>query len=154
MLCVPRGTHKGRSLTGIVIDQAHTVLGHFGPSKTADYIRRWYWWPKLGTEVDKFCRSCGICQTTKGSNQLPPGLLHSLPIPRRPWGSIGMDFMGPFPESKGYDYLWVVLCRLTSMVHLVPVRTTIRASELAGVFVREVVRLHGLPDVDLDVDLC
>jgi hypothetical protein len=55
-----------------------------------------------------------------------------------------MDFVGPFPESDGFDYLWVVICRLTSMVHLVPVRTTTTASDLAWLYIREIVRLHGL----------
>jgi hypothetical protein len=57
-----------------------------------------------------------------------------------------MDFIGPFPKSNGYDYLWVVICRLTSMVHLIPVKTTIKASELASIYVKEIVRIHGLPD--------
>jgi hypothetical protein len=55
-----------------------------------------------------------------------------------------MDFVGPFPESSNYNYLWVVICHLTSMVHLVPICTTIKASELAWIYVREIVRLHGL----------
>jgi hypothetical protein len=55
-----------------------------------------------------------------------------------------MDFVGPFPESGGYDYLWVVICRLTSMIHLMPIRTTITASELAWIYIREIVCLHGL----------
>src|ERR1700676_4266299 len=57
-----------------------------------------------------------------------------------------MDFIGPFPKSQGYDYLWVIICRLTSMVHLVPVKTTIKASELSSIYIKEVVCLHGLPD--------
>ena len=32
------------------------------------------------------------------------------------------------------------------MVHLIPVNTTIKASELASLYIKEVVRLHGLPD--------
>ena len=32
------------------------------------------------------------------------------------------------------------------MVHLVPVNTTTKASELASLYVKEVVRLHRLPD--------
>ena len=86
-----------------------------------------------------------MCQATKPSNQLPQGLLHSLLIPRQPWGLIAMDFMGPFPLSEGHDYLWVILCCLTSMVHLVPIKTTIKVSELAQKFIQEVVQLHGLP---------
>ena len=57
-----------------------------------------------------------------------------------------MDFIGPFSESNEHDYLWVVLCWLTSMVHLVCVKTTIRASQLAWLFIKEIVRLHGLPE--------
>jgi hypothetical protein len=130
----------------IVIEQAHTILGHFGAQKTSDYICHWYWWPHISPEVDKYCETCGICQANKTSMQRPVGLLHPLPIPNRPWGSIGMDFIGPFPTSKGYDYLWVIICRLTSMVHLIPVNTTVKASELALLYIKEVVRLHGLPD--------
>ena len=50
-----------------------------------------------------------------------------------------MDFVGPFPPSKGFDYMWVMLCRLTSMVHLILVNMTIRASQLACVYVKEIV---------------
>ena len=32
------------------------------------------------------------------------------------------------------------------MVHLIPMKTTTKASELAWMFVREIVRLHGLPE--------
>jgi hypothetical protein len=130
----------------VVIEQAHTILGHFSAQKTADYVRRWYWWPRLASEIDKFCDTCGVCQANKISMQRPVGLLHLLPIPNRPWGSIEMDFIGPFPTSKVYDYLWVIICRLTSMVHLVPVNTMIKASELSELYIKEVVCYHGLPD--------
>lgn len=146
VLCIPRARLGSRSLADIVISQGHQTLGHFGHRKTSDYIRRWCWWPSMGRDIEKFCLSCGICQTSKPSNQLPQGLLHSLPLPTRPWGSLSMDFVGPFPPSHGFDYLWVVLCRLTSMAHLIPLSTTVRASELAWIFVRDIVRLHGLPD--------
>jgi hypothetical protein len=56
-----------------------------------------------------------------------------------------MDFVGPFPLSRGFDYLWVVTCRLTSLCHLIPLTTTVRASELAWMFLKEIVRLHGTP---------
>jgi hypothetical protein len=55
-----------------------------------------------------------------------------------------MDFIGPFPESNGLNYLWVVICRLTSMVHLIPINTSTTAKDLSWKYLREVVRLHGL----------
>jgi transposase InsO family protein len=55
-----------------------------------------------------------------------------------------MDFVGPFPESKGYNYLWVIICHMISMVHLVPLTINVTALELSWKYLREVVRLHGL----------
>jgi Integrase zinc binding domain len=147
VLCIPRVITREDSLTAIIIDQAHTVLGHFSTQKTADYIRQWYWWHKMGPEVDRYCDTCSICQANKTSTQRPVSLLHPLPIPNHPWGSIGMDFIGPFPTSHSYDYLWVVICRLTSMVHLILVKTMIKASELASLYIKEIVHIHGLPDL-------
>jgi hypothetical protein len=60
-----------------------------------------------------------------------------------------MDFVGPFPEvtenGVSYNYLWVIICQLTSMVHLVPVNTSTTASELAWLFIHDIVCLHSLP---------
>ena len=131
VLCVPRAKLGKRILPQVVIDHTHTVLGHFGFRKTDQYIRRWYWWPMLAKDADVFCRTCSVCQASKPSNQSPAGLLHSLPVPTRPWGSIAMDFVGPFPMSADFNYLWVVICHLTSMVHLVPIQMTTQASDLA-----------------------
>jgi transposase InsO family protein len=99
----------------------------------------------MGRDTEKFCNSCRTCQTTKRTIRRQPGLLHPLPTPETPWSSIAMDFMGPFPTSLGYDYLWVILCRLMSNIHLIPIRTTTKALELAFVFLCKVIRLHGLP---------
>jgi len=52
--------------------------------------------------------------TSKGKYQKTAGKLHLLPIATRPCESIGMDFIGPFLEVNGYNYLWVVICRMTS----------------------------------------
>ena len=57
-----------------------------------------------------------------------------------------MDFMGPFPQANNFNYIWVVLCRLTSLVHLIPLTTTTMAAQLAPLFMMNVVCLHGLPD--------
>ena len=145
-LCVPNGTLDGKSVRGIILETGHELVGHYGPQKTIDYIRRWYWWPRMSDSALKFCNTCSICQRTKGDYTKAAGLLHSLPIPTQPWESIGMDFIGPFPESRGFNYIWVVVCRLTSMVHLIPVRTDTTASQLSWIYLREIVRLHGLPD--------
>jgi len=117
-----------------------------GTHVTENYAQRHFWWPTLGTDIKNFCDSCSTCQATKTSNQRPQGLLHVLPVPTKPWSSIGMDFVGPFPLVNGFNYIWVVLCRLTSLVHLIPLTTTTTAAQLAPLFMTNVVRLHRLPD--------
>lgn len=55
-----------------------------------------------------------------------------------------MDFVGPFPPSLGFDYIWVLICRLTSQVHLIAINTTSKTSDLAWIYFRDIVHLHGL----------
>ena len=45
VLCIPRVLFDRQTTTQIMIDHAHTTLGHFGSQKTSEYIRRWVWWP-------------------------------------------------------------------------------------------------------------
>ena len=76
-------------------------------------------------------------ETTRVSTQLA--------YPNKPWQLVGMDFMGPLPRSLGNDYLLVIIDQLMSQVHLVPTMTRVTAREVAWLFLKEVVRLHGVP---------
>jgi hypothetical protein len=145
VLCIPSAKSLETTIRARIVEQAHQVVGHFGSQRTSDYIRRWYWWPRIHSDVEKYCRSCEMCARSKGECRAPAGKLHLLPIATRPWESIGTDFIGPFPEVDGFNYLWVVICRLSSMVHLIPINTKTTATQLSSIYMREVVRLHGLP---------
>jgi len=121
IVCIPSTMSAEMTLRTRILDQAHQVVGHYGPQRTSDYIRQWYWWLHIYMDTETFCTSCKICAQAKREYQKPAGKLHPLPIATRPWELIGMDFIGPFLEVNGYNYLWVVICRITSIVHLVPV---------------------------------
>ena len=130
VLCVPSMKMGSQSLHGIIIDQVHMIVGHFGPQHTTDYVWWWYWWPWIHHKVQKFCNLCQVCLKAKENGWPLWGLLHSLPIPTQPWQLIGMDFVGPFLEIDGYNYLWVVICHMINMVHLIPVNTKMTALQL------------------------
>jgi hypothetical protein len=98
VVCVPDRLLKGKSLRGIILDTCHLTLGHAGVNKTLSYVQHWFWWPNIAKDVENFCISCRKCQTSKGSHKKPPGWLHTMPIPAKPWKSIGMDFLGPYPD--------------------------------------------------------
>ena len=146
VICIShKAIHKGKWLIEIIIDHAHNIIGHFGQFKTAQYIRRYFWWPSMSHDIELYCKTCSICVTTKDTNSKPTGLLHSLPIPDRPWQSIGMDFMGPLPKLKNLDYLLVMIDWLISQVHLVPTVMTVTTRGIVWLRLKEVVRLHGIP---------
>ena len=96
----------------------------------------------MATGIEAFCKSCGKCQTNKTNMLKPQGYLHSLPIPDKPWQSVGMDFMGPLPWALGNDYLLVIIDRLTSQVHLVPTTMQVTAKEVVWLFLKEVMSVR------------
>jgi hypothetical protein len=57
-----------------------------------------------------------------------------------------MAFITDLPVSTtGFDAVLVFVDKLTKMVHLSPTTGTCSATELATLFVKDVYRLHGLP---------
>src|ERR1700742_2960342 len=40
----------------------------------------------------------------------------------------------------------VIICRLSTYVHLIPTNTSVTASQLAWIYLKEIVQLHGIPE--------
>lgn len=146
VLAIPLVFLRGRSLRELIIDHFHVTGGHLGYNKTLDAVRRNFWWPSMVKEIDTFCKTCHVCAMTKVPPKAPDGLAHPLAIPRMPWEVVAMDFLGPFPPSNGNNYLWVIVCKLTNMVHLIPLTTSISAKVLAELYFQRIFPLHGLPN--------
>jgi hypothetical protein len=86
-----------------------------------------------------------ICQGQKYLTSSPGGLLQPLPIPDRIWEDLSIDFITGLPKSKGYEAILVVVDKLSKYVHFIPPKHPYTAKTIAEVFVKEVVRLHGIP---------
>ena len=57
-----------------------------------------------------------------------------------------MDFVVGLPMTRRkHDSIWVVVDRLTKSAHFLPVRTDYSLDKLAELYIREIVRLHGIP---------
>lgn len=150
LICVPEFLHQGRSIREIIIEHAHRILAHLGASKTAQYVRARFWWKDIISDVQHYCQTCSLCALNRTNTQAPFGRLQPLPVPSRPWESIGIDFVGPLPGSFNrlgrFDMLCVIIDHLTSMVHLLPTKITDKASDIAEVVFDHVYKLHGLPE--------
>ncbi|XP_020532207.1 uncharacterized protein LOC110008552, partial [Amborella trichopoda] len=57
-----------------------------------------------------------------------------------------MDFVVGLPRTTGmYDSVWVVVDRFTKSAHFLPVKVTYTVDQYADLYVKEIVRLHGVP---------
>lgn len=108
----------------MVLQEYHNtrIGGYLGFLKTYKRIAREVYWKGIKKDVREFVGSCSVCQQNKYMSLSPQGLLQPLPILERVWANISLDFIEGLPKSEGWD--------------TIPV---------AKVFIREVVRLHGIP---------
>jgi len=119
--------------------------GHGGTAKTTELISRRYDWPKIREDIKRFIKNCDKCQRTKVVRHVPYGLLQSNEAPDRPSKSIAMDFITDLPKSEGYDTILEVIDRLTKMSHFIPCSKNLDPRQFANLFMKEIVRLQGLP---------
>lgn len=59
------------------------LMGHFGVSKTLEFLREHFYWPHMKIDVQKFCERCIVCKKAK-SKVMPHGLYTPLPVPEFP----------------------------------------------------------------------
>ncbi|UYV65651.1 hypothetical protein LAZ67_3004955 [Cordylochernes scorpioides] len=78
----------------------HMLNGHLGVARTTYRLKNKYYWPSMLNDVSEFVKTCHLCQSRKGSNQLPSGLLQPIPPANYPFEKIGIDFVGPLPSTK------------------------------------------------------
>jgi len=79
-------------------------------------------------------------------HQKPGGTLQPLDIPVWKWDNIPMDFVTHLPRTvRGHDAIWVVVGQLTKSAHFLAVNLRMSMAKLAQLYIREIVRLHGVP---------
>lgn len=78
-VCVPNDT----GLRDEILKEAHQSKFsiHPGANKMYRDLKRYYHWVGMKRDVAKWVAGCPICQMVKAENQVPSGLLQSLPIP-------------------------------------------------------------------------
>ena len=57
-----------------------------------------------------------------------------------------MDFVTHLPRTpQGHDAVWVIVDRLTKSAHFLAVRITFTLERFYGLYIREIIQLHGVP---------
>jgi len=108
-------------------------------------LKEKFFWPHMKREIQNYCASYLNCLHAK-SSAMPARMYTPLPVASTPWEDISIDFVLGLPRtSRGVDSIFVVVDHFSKMAHFIPCHKVDDASNIARLFFREVVRLHGLP---------
>ena len=109
-------------------------------------LRHQYYWSGMKKHFGDFVSKCLTCQQVKDEHQRPTRLLQPLKVAEIKWDHITMDFVTHLPRaSQGHDVVWVIVNRLTKSAHFLVVRMTFTLEEFCRLYIREIIRLHGVP---------
>lgn len=132
---------------GKLLHEFHSTptAGHSGFLRTYRRLQQNFYWKGMKSSVKTYISHCDVCQCNKSESVSPPGLLQPLPIPDDVWMEISMDFVDGLPSSQRRNSILVVVDRLSKYAHFSTLSHPYTASIVSYVFVRDIVRLHGMP---------
>lgn len=119
--------------------------GHSSYLKTLYRVKQDFFWWGMKFDVKDHVEQCEVCQRIQVETTRPGGLLQPLLIPSKPWTDINLDFVDSLPKSHGFEVILVVVDRLTKYVHFLPLSHPYTAAKVATVFMKDIFRLHGMP---------
>uniref|UniRef100_A0A8C6LLE9 Gypsy retrotransposon integrase-like protein 1 n=1 Tax=Nothobranchius furzeri TaxID=105023 RepID=A0A8C6LLE9_NOTFU len=121
------------------------LAGHQGQAHTLQLLRRALWWPSMRKDVREFTAACDVCARSKSSTQPGTGDLQTLPVPKRPWSHIGLDFVMGLPAVDHLNTILTITDRFSKAVHLVALAGLPTVKRTAELLLEQVVWLHGFP---------
>ena len=97
------------TLRNLVMKLSHESLmrGHQGVTRTLNRINVHFWWPGMTGDVQRYCRSCDICQRTISKGRTARLPLGNVPLIDTPFKRVAIDHIGPmYPTTdRGKRYI-------------------------------------------------
>jgi hypothetical protein len=108
-----------------ILTFCHSLVcgGHFSAKKTATKVLQCgFTWPTLFKDAYDFCRACERCQRLGAMSRRDIMPMNPILIVKifEVWG---IDFMGPFSPSFGYEYILVGVDYVSKLVGVVATKT-------------------------------
>ncbi|CAL9005218.1 unnamed protein product [Prunus brigantina] len=131
-----------------ILTFCHTYAcgGHFGTQRTAlKVLECGFYWPTIFKDARTFCMTCDRCQrmgNIGAKDQMPQTPIFSVEI----FDVWGIDFMGPFPSSHGFNYILLAVDYVSKWVEAKATRTN--DSKVVADFVKtNIFARFGMPRV-------
>lgn len=108
-----------------VIRTIHEKCGHFGMTKTFDYLKKHYWFPGMSSSIEMFIKNCIKCIIYSDPTRKNQVTLHSIPKSPVPFDTLHVDHFGPLPSiTSKKKHILVVTDAFTKHTKLYPVNAT------------------------------
>ena len=127
---------------------------HLGVNRTLEGMKLYWWWYDMNHDVALYVSTCHKCQLAKQPTK-HQGPLQLLTKVYPPFYKVAIDYHGPFPRSRGYNYLLVVTCMSTKYLILIPMKQSsnsqdkIDSKATAQALLNKVIYTFGIPAVIL-----
>jgi transposase InsO family protein len=109
-------------------------------------MKKIFFWVGMKRDVVHFVAKCLECQQVKADHHHPTGLLQPHDVSMSKLEVISMDFVVGFPPtSHRHNAILVIFDKLTKSAHFIQVTDTYDVTDVARVFVSEIIHLHGIP---------
>nr|XP_025677746.1 uncharacterized protein LOC112777556 [Arachis hypogaea] len=135
--------------TEYILREIHEgCCGHHVGGKTLaqKIIRAGYFWPTIIRDSIQLVKSCDKCQRHANIHQAAPHQLSTISA-ERPFGTWGIDLVGPFPTAPGQlRYLIVAIDYYTKWIEGEPL-ASITATQCRKFVWRQIITRFGLPEV-------
>ncbi|KAK3507946.1 hypothetical protein QTP70_005050 [Hemibagrus guttatus] len=118
----------------------------FVPQLFRQQVMQWVHEAPSSGHPEEYVLACPTCAQSRTSRHLPEGLLEPLPIPRRPWSHLSVDFLTDLPDSGGFTAVMVVVDRFSKGCRLIPLEGLPTAMQTADAMFQHVFRNFGLPE--------
>jgi transposase InsO family protein len=131
-----------------ILKKAHRELYcvHLGVKKMYADMRKLFFLVGIKHDLVHFVAKCLECQQVKAHHHHPTGLLQPHDVPMTKWEVISMDFfVGLSFTSHRHNAILAIVDNLTKSAHFIPVRDTYDVTNVARLFLSEVICLHGIP---------
>jgi hypothetical protein len=129
-------------------DEFHrpSYRAHPGRGKMRKMICQQYFWPGMGSYIDRYIGNCPKCKRSKDFRLKPAGLLRPLPIPQKPWQYITMDFKSFNKDRHGYNAILVIMNRLGKRSFFLLTHKTCIVANLAELYYTFLWRIFGISE--------
>lgn len=99
----------------------------------------------MKNSIKEFVQSCTVCQQAKPERVNYLGLLSPLPVAKKDWETVTMDFISGLPSPDQLDWIMVVIEKFTKYGHFIPIKHHYNAMKFVELFFDNVYKLHGMP---------